>query len=325
MQVGRPWRTDPRDLLLRPFEGTPADFGALAQVRNNTLQATTLPEDFEPMTAADIERYYNRGDFELTGNAWLLFHADQPAGAAVVYPPAIFPERPPGNFDMYVVPAVAHHGLGSRLLAHLEQAAHARGYPVLETTVAREDAPSTHFLSKRGFNVVGYSVHLVRNGMARIPVVDVPLGYSIRSLATLRETPDFYRDTTNRLGAYDPNYSLVRPEDIDLLAGTEAWQPEGIFFLFDPDGRIVGLIRSSGTPGGKGYLHEIRLEPASRGKGLGMAMLTTALHHLAAIGVSSTELDTLGENTPAHNLALKAGFEVARHWLHFLKPLRGLK
>jgi GNAT superfamily N-acetyltransferase len=322
MHIGQPWQSDPRELAMREFQGTPEDFEALARVRNETLRATTLPEDFQEKTAQEMDRYYNRADFNLVSNSWLLFHADEPVGAAVVYPTALFHDRAPGNFDMYVVPQLARHGLGTRLLSHLERAAAERGYPVLETTIAAEDERSTRFLRERDFKVVGQSSHLTRLDMDGLPQCEIPQGYSIRSLAELNETPELYRETTNRLGAYDPNYSLVRPEEIESAISSETWEPAGILFLFDPATRIVGVIRASGAASGRGYLREIRLEPASRGKGLGTAMLAAALQYLSSAGAQHAALDTTGDDTAAHNLAVRAGFQVVRHWLHFIKLLR---
>jgi ribosomal protein S18 acetylase RimI-like enzyme len=65
----------------------------------------------------------------------------------------------------------------------------------------------------------------------------------------------------------------------------------------------------------------VRLEPASRGKGLGTALVASALGHLAQRGVRRVDLDTPSENTAARNLALKAGFQETRHWLHYLKRI----
>jgi GNAT superfamily N-acetyltransferase len=334
--IGQPWGTDPTKLSLREFTGTAEDYAALAHIRNETMRAVSLPQDFQEMTVQDMVRFYNRGGFTPVGNAWLMFSGQEPVAAGVLYPPALFQDRPPGNFDMYVVPALWQHGLGSRLLAHLEQAARARGYPVLETTVAREDERSTRFLLNRGFQVVGQSVRLIRPHMRDLPRPDLPQGYAIRSLADLKAPPELYRDTTNRLGAYDPSYSLITPEDMHSLVESGGWEPDGVLFLFDPFERIVGVIRAStgtGTvastgegsrddaTGMSGYLHEVRLEPASRGRGLGMVMLAEALRYLAGAGVDRVQVDTPGENTPAYHLALKAGFTPVRHWLHFLKRL----
>jgi GNAT superfamily N-acetyltransferase len=323
IKVGQPWRSDPRDLSLRPYEGTREDLTALTRVRNETLRATSLPEDFSEMDEEGMAHFYSLGDFSLVGNAWLLLHGSAPVGAAVIYPRAIFGDRPPGNFDMYVAPTHWRHGLGSRLLAHLEQAASARGHQTLETTVAREDQQSVQFLRGRSFQVVGQSAHLARANMskARLPRAEAPEGYALHSLASLGEPPEMYRETSNRLGSYDANYSLIRPEEMEAAIQGDNWDPGGILFLFDSDRRIVGVIRASIAGNRRGYMHEIRLEPGSRGRGLGMFMLSTALRYLAERGASRVELDTTGDSTSAHNLALKAGFSVTRHWLHFLKPL----
>src|SRR5687767_9753827 len=243
MRVGQTWKAgegDPRHLLLRPFDGSPDDLATLAQVRNETLRSVTPPEDFAPIDAEGIDRFYNRPPgFVLVDNAWLILLKDQPVAAAVVYPRAYFHDRPPGNFDLYVVPTVRRHGLGSRLLAHVEQAAFDRGYRTLETTIATEDNPSTGFLLEHGFKVVGQSAHMVRTDDASLPNVALPDGFSIRSLLDLEEPPDFYRETTNRLGAYDLNYSLLTPEEMEHLASTDAWDPAGVLFLLDQRRRIV--------------------------------------------------------------------------------------
>ena len=321
IHVGRQWQDDPRQLLLRPFDGSQGDYDALAQIRNATLRPVTLPEDFREADGEEMARFYSRSGFSMTDNCWLMLLAEAPVAAAVLFPRAIFNDRPPGNFDMYVVPQRRRHGLGSRLLAHLEQAAVGRGYPVLETTIAQEDGQSTEFLLRHGFGVVGKSMHLTLDDIASSPSAGPPDGYSVMSLAEMGEPPDLYMDTANRLGSYDIGFSLIRPEDMENLVSSPHWEPQGVFFSFDPMGRIVGVIRSSGARAGRGYLHEIRLEPGSRGIGLGRAMLGAALGYLAQNGVQSADLDASGDQTAAYALALRAGFQVTRHWLHFLKRL----
>jgi GNAT superfamily N-acetyltransferase len=319
---GRKWDTGhPRELSLRHFGGTPEDYDALARVRNLTLRPITLDEHYREFTGDDISRLYDRTGYSLGDNAWLIYHSDEPAAAAVVYPRALFNDRPPGNFDMYVVPGQRRRHLGTRLLVHLEQAALARGHAVLETTVAQEDTGSTAFLERHGFSVVGRSLHLTRYGMADLPPADLPPGYSVYSLAELGEGPDYYVDAANRLGSYDANYSLIRPDETGVLASGERWEPGGVLFLFDPVGRLSGVIRASGVRARTGYLHEVRLEPSLRGLGLGRAMVAAALRYLDRGGITLTELDTPGENTAAHALAVRSGFIVTRHWLHYLKRL----
>jgi len=322
LRVGERWDIDPRKLLLRPYDGTPQDLTALTQVCNDTLRATTLPEEWSEIAPEDMDRFYNRGAYSLTDNAWLMLHDGEPVAAAIVFPMLIFYDRPQGNFHLYVVPRLWSHGIGSRLLAHLEQAAIERGHAALETTVAREDTQSSGFLLGHGFKVVGQTVHLVRNGLDQLPDVSLPPFYSIKSLASLGEQPDFYRETANRLGSYDPNYTLITTEDMDQQSKAGTLDPEGPLFLLDPNARIVGVIRATQAGDERGYLHEIRLEPASRGKGLGMALVAAAMQYLASKGVTQVELDSTSENTTARNLAGRAGFVETRHWLRFLKQLR---
>jgi GNAT superfamily N-acetyltransferase len=321
VHIGQPWNTDPRQLRLRPFDGSASDLAALSRVRNETLRAVSLPEDYREWHAEEMERFYNRAGFELAGNSWLIHLGEEPVAAAVVYPRSLFPDRPPGNFDMYVIPAHRRHGLGSRLLAHLEQAAVGRGHRVLETTIAGEDEGSSGFLSRHGFAVVGQSMRLSRYGLDDLPPLSLPPGYSIGSLAETGEALDLYREMTNRLGSYDANYSLVTPEEMERVVSGEGWEPGGVFFLVDPGGRIVGVIRASGAGTGRGELHEIRLEPSLRGMGLGRALLAVALQYLAEAGVRLVELSTASDQVAAHRLALSAGFAVTRHWLHFMKRL----
>jgi GNAT superfamily N-acetyltransferase len=322
MNPGRKWDNGhPRELSLRHFAGTPADYAALAAVRNLTLRPITLDEHYREFTGEDISRFYDSPGYSLEDNAWLMFLADEPVAAAVLYPSVLFHDRPPGNFDMYVVPEHRRKQLGSRLLAHLERAALARGHAVLETTIAREDTGSTSFLERHGFSAVGQSLHLTRYGMDDLPTEGLPPGFSLRTLAELGEGLEYYVYAANRLGSYDANYSLIRPEEAGALESSGRWEPGGVFALFDSAGRMVGVLRASGVRSGTGYLHEIRLEPSLRGVGLGRAMVGAALRYLAEGGVKLTELDAPGENTPAHALALRCGFEVTRHWLHYLKRL----
>jgi GNAT superfamily N-acetyltransferase len=169
--------------------------------------------------------------------------------------------------------------------------------------------------------VVGQVMRLSRYGLEDLPPPTIPPGYSILSLAQTGETSEHYRQTTNRLGSYDTNYSLITPEEMDSLVASGRWEPEGVFFLLDQNGRIAGVIRAGGAGQDRGELHEIRLEPSLRGLGLGRALLAAGLHYLAGTGLRLVELSTTGDQLPAHRLALSAGFSVTRHWLHYLKPL----
>jgi len=308
---------------IRPYQGTDSDLAAVTHIRNETLQATTLSEDYVSFTQAAMKAYYGQSGLSLDGNAWLLFQDGEAVGATILFPASTFRDAQPGNFHLYVVPALWRKGLGSILLDHLEYQALARSYPVLETTIAAEDSRSAHFLAERGFVVVGHSHHLARDIDETSLATPLPVGYEIRSLDDLGAGPEMYVETNNRLAAYDTGYSLIDGQNLLSLEERGIFQTASVFLLFDPSGRVVGLIRASLRPGTqRAYLNEVRLEPASRGKGLGSTLVATALNYLRGQGANRVELDTTGENIAAYNLAARSGFVEVRHWLHFLKRLQ---
>ena len=51
-------------------------------------------------------------------------------------------------------------------------------------------------------------------------------------------------------------------------------------------------------------MHEVRIDPASRGRNLGTALVGAALAYLAGQGVKETGLDTEGPDTPAYRAGI---------------------
>ena len=46
IRIGDKWNVDPSKLVLRSYEETGSDLAALTAIRNETLHAVTLPEDY---------------------------------------------------------------------------------------------------------------------------------------------------------------------------------------------------------------------------------------------------------------------------------------
>ncbi len=301
LQIGQPWDAAGfRDLRLMGYADDAADQAALAAV----VQAVRG----SAWSVARVAAFYGHPAFDLERDARLVWQGEQPIAAAICYPTIYLHDRPPGNFELFVVPEARGHGLGSRLLAHLEQAARARGHRVLETTIDADDVPGQMFLRAHGFAVVGQSAHLTRPDLADLPDQRLPPGYVLTDLGSLPDAADHYRELANRLGAYDADYRLIEPEVLDTVAARADWEPAGIFVLTDPAGREIGVLRASGVGRAGGYLHEIRLDPAQRGHGLGMALVSAGLAYLAAGGVAQVDLDTDGPDSPPYRLAVRCGF-----------------
>ncbi len=314
MQIGQPWQNAGfKDLRITAYAEDAAHRAALATVVNAVRGGG--------WSVARVAAFYGHPAFDLPRDARLVWQGEQPIAAAICYPTIHLHDRPPGNFELFVVPPARGHGLGGRLLAHLEEAAQARGHRVLETTVDAQDAPGHGFLRAHGFAIVGQSAHLTRTDLAGLPDRTVPPGYELMSLSNAPDAADRYRDLANRLGAYDADYHLIEPEEMAVTAAQPDWEPGGILVLTDPAGREVGVLRASGAGQVRGYLHEIRLDPAQRGQGLGTALVGAGLAYLAAGGVQAVDLDTDGPDSPSYRLALRCGFSEAHRWQQFLKRL----
>jgi GNAT superfamily N-acetyltransferase len=313
--IGQPWDAAGwKDLRITGYrEDAPEDLAALATVVN-AVRGTDWPAD-------RVARFYGHPAFELGRDARLVWLGERPVGAAICYPTLHLHDRQPGNFELFVVPEARGHGLGSRLLAHLEAAARGRGHRVLETTVDSHDAPGQRFLLAQGFRVVGQSAHLARATMADLPAEDLPAGYGLRSLADDPEAADHYRDLANRLGAYDSGYTLIDPEEMAQTAAGPDWEPGGVFVLTDPAGREVGVLRVQGAGQPRGTLAEIRLDPAHRGQGLGTALVGAGLRYLAAAGTTAADLEAPGPDSPPYRLAVRCGFAETHRWQQLLKML----
>jgi GNAT superfamily N-acetyltransferase len=312
ISVGRAWDGGGfKDLRIAPYAPDAAHLAALTQVVNGTRGTA--------WSAERVEEFYGHPAFELERDARLVWAGARPIAAAICYPTIHLRDRPPGNFEIFVLPEARGHGLGARLLAHLEQAARARGHHVLETTIDQQDAPGRGFRLAHGFRVVGQAAHLTRPSLDALPPVDLPPGFAITTLGEGPDAADAYRDLANRLGAYDSGFELIEPEEMAALAATPAWEPDGVLALLAPNGDAVGVIRASGAGGG--YLHEIRLDPAYRGRNLGTALVGAALGYLAARGAREAALDAPGPESPPYRLAARCGFVERHRRQQLLKPL----
>ncbi|QJB39494.1 GNAT family N-acetyltransferase [Chitinophaga oryzae] len=82
--------------------------------------------------------------------------------------------------------------------------------------------------------------------------------------------------------------------------------------------QLSGLI-TLGEKGGKGDIGLVAVDPASRGKGVGMALMAAAEAWSRRQGYRQLQVVTQGANTPACNLYQKCGFHIARieYFYHF--------
>jgi len=83
---------------------------------------------------------------------------------------------------------------------------------------------------------------------------------------------------------------------------------EDVIFVRDPAGGAVASICAVKHGEEQGYIHMVAAHPASRGKGIGHAMLAYALEKLEARGCTYSILTTDDFRLPAIKTYLDAGF-----------------
>lgn len=119
------------------------------------------------------------------------------------------------------------------------------------------------------------------------------------------------------------------PADVPLVRGLQSLLPHPVSALFDDglppgltlvavpegarvapeavgDGQPVGYVHAYTT----GYVAELAVAPAHRGRGHGRTLLSTCLAELRARGVERAELEVAADNDRARSLYETLGFEV---------------
>jgi GNAT superfamily N-acetyltransferase len=100
--------------------------------------------------------------------------------------------------------------------------------------------------------------------------------------------------------ATDAYWALGRPEDVMVRAIHNSL----CFGVYAPDGRLVGFARAVTDLATFAWLCDVYIEPASRGRGLGTWLASSATGYLMGHGLRRVVLATMD----AHGVYEKAGY-----------------
>lgn len=97
---------------------------------------------------------------------------------------------------------------------------------------------------------------------------------------------------------------------------------EGIFVAVEDDGIVVGYITSRVDHESKiGWIPNLAVLPAYQQRGLGQALIETALAYLAEAGMRYARIETLTHNAVGQHFYPSLGFEEVARQIHYIKPL----
>ncbi|MDB4886151.1 MAG: acetyltransferase [Gemmatimonadetes bacterium] len=97
--------------------------------------------------------------------------------------------------------------------------------------------------------------------------------------------------------------------------GTQLDDPDVVLLVAERDGEVLGYTYAGvegfdymALRGPAGVLHDIIVDPAHRGQGIGVLLLDATLAALAERGAPRVVLSTADRNEPAQRLFARAGF-----------------
>jgi len=250
---------------------------------------------------------------ESGGLAWVVAHGRRLAGYATIDPvPGL-----PGVYDLAggIVPARRRHGLGTRLLRHVQAAAAGKNIRHLSCRVDDLAEGTAVFLLRCGFYMEHEECRLELPATADLPPVsDDPPG-ALLSFPRQRIPGEFCRLYDESFAGQPWSQPYIEDEVAAMLA-----QPEDILFLV-LDGRPIGVVWYELTPDGRGRIEPIGIAPSCQGRGYGRRLMLAALHRLRRRGATVIEISLWRDNTVAMHLYKSLGFAESARWYYLVCDL----
>jgi ribosomal protein S18 acetylase RimI-like enzyme len=209
-----------------------------------------------------------------------------------------------------VRPGATGQGVGTALLSHMEQRARIFDLSVFNVMQLQTDTAGPGLLRGRGYTEICHRL-LMQVGLDGYRPPDTPAPPDVDITVLDRD-----RDAAQLFAAHRAAF----PEDAD--DESKWWQertpPEmrfdpALWFVARRAGDIVGFCLGSrrdwnGSP--DGYISDVGVVPAERGRGIAFALLTRAITAFAAAGLPTASLNVDADNlTGAIRLYRKAGMQ----------------
>ncbi|MFF5128485.1 mycothiol synthase [Streptomyces syringium] len=230
------------------------------------------------------------GDDELVGYAQLEDSdpVEAPAGELVVRPG----RRGRGHGRALGTALLAESGKRLRVWAH-------GGHPA-----------ARHLAQVLGLSLFR-ELRQMRRPLAGLDLAEpvLPEGVSVRTFRP-GEDDERWLAVNAAAFAHHPEQGSLTQRDLDDRKAQSWFDPEG-FFLAEKDGEIVGFHWTKvHADQGIGEVYVVGVRPGAQGGGLGRALTTIGLRHLAGQGLPTAMLYVDADNKPAVTVYERLGFQV---------------
>ncbi|MDQ0985363.1 mycothiol synthase [Streptomyces sp. V2I9] len=140
-----------------------------------------------------------------------------------------------------------------------------------------------------------------------LPDPVLPEGVTVRTFEPGRDDAAWL--AVNRAAfAHHPEQGSLTQQDLDDRKAEPWFDPKG-FFLAERDGALVGFHWTKvHAPEGLGEVYVVGVAPDAQGGGLGKALTSIGLHHLASEGLPTAMLYVDADNTAAVTVYERMGF-----------------
>jgi mycothiol synthase len=260
--------------------------------------------------SSEVQRAFVARDFAVAGtDSWVAVEKDSVVGHATL------------NSGHELAHAARDAAVGDALLERVEARAREREMETLSVTVVPEDQPLSQLVERGGFTHDRDILRMWRALGADLPEPQWPAGVTVRSYeaADGKRVHDLLDAT---YAAWDAGY-VPRPH-ADWLAAMSG-DPEfdaAFWFLVERDGDLVACALHWGPHQRRGWVKDIVVSEAERGRGIAKAMLHHGFRAYRARDVVQVGLKVDSTNpTGAPQLYERVGFVTDRRYGIWTKQL----
>ncbi len=216
--------------------------------------------------------------------------------------------EPAPKVELAVAPEFRRHGVGHTLLHHI-----AEKHPNIQLWAHGENTAAALLAESEGFHRVRTLFQMRRPLLAAIPEQSIANDFSLRPFNLTTDLEDWLECNAAAFAEH-PEQGGWTERDIQLRM-TEEWFDAQGFMVANHNNRMIGFYwtkvhdfahLSSAEPVGEIYICGVI--PEFQGKGIGSALVVTALKYLRKIGMTSAMLYVDTRDAKTVKLYEKLGF-----------------